>query len=93
MKNALLLRCGHIHSVLLRKSEMTCRSRVLHHHRHLSSLPSLRLSSQMCAMMQKRLGEATSTSLCLTQMDPVPSTLFMCFPHFFRYYSLTLQPA
>lgn len=72
-------------SVLLRKREMTCWRRALHRHRRPSSQPSLRHSSQRCAMMQRKLGGATLTSLCPTQMGPVQSTLFKCFLHCFRY--------
>lgn len=87
----LLITWLYVHSVSLRRRETTCWSAVLHRHRHPSSPPSSPLSNQQYAMMQRRLGEVTSTSLCLTQMAPVQSTLFMCFLHYFRYYSMTLS--
>lgn len=77
----------HVHSVSQRRRETTCWSPILHHHRRPSSPPSSQLSSQQYVTMQRRLGEVTSTSSCLTRTDLVRSTHFMCFLHYFRYCS------
>lgn len=79
----------YVHSVSpRRRREVTCWSPVLHRPHRLSSLPFWQLSNQQYVMMQRRPGEVTSTSLYLTQMAPAQSTLFMCFPRYFRYYHI-----
>lgn len=78
------LTCLHVPPVSRRRRETACWSPDRHLRHHPSSAPSSPLSNQQCATMRRRLGRVTSTSLSLTQMDPVQSTLFMCFLHCFR---------
>lgn len=68
-----------------RRRETICSSPVLHRLPRPFSLPSWQLSNRQCATMQRRPGGVTSTSLCVTRMDPALSTLSMCFLHYFRY--------
>lgn len=68
-----------------RRRETTSLSPVLPHRPRPFFLPSWQLSNRRYATTQRRPGGATSTSLWLTQMDPVLSTLSMCFRHSFRY--------
>lgn len=83
----------HVCSVSPRRRETTCWRPVPRRRHHPSSPPSWQPSNQQCAMTRRRLGEATSTSLCRTPMDPVQSTPSMCFLHCFRYYSGVSSPA
>lgn len=72
-------------SVLQKKRWITYWNRIPHRHHHLSSLLFWPLFNLQCAMMQRRPGGVTSTSLCLTPMDPVQFTPFKCFHRFSRY--------
>lgn len=85
-RNGIVNNPNNVHSVWPRKRETSCLSPDLRLRRRPSSPPSWQLSSLQCVTMQRRLGEVTSTSLCLTQTDLAQSTHFTCFLHSFRYH-------